>query len=114
MKTLTKEDVEIELIAHWEDIPVRGNVMASGDDQFDKKCEDEVLERLENGDVWAWANVEVKCSYKGITSDSEYLGGCTYKDEDDFRKGGYFDDMVETCLDNLNEKLRELVNELTD
>ena len=67
-----------------DDCPVRGNALASGDDAYDKKVEDEILERLDNGDVWAWAVVEVRAGY-GDLSASDYLGACSYESEKDFR-----------------------------
>ncbi len=56
-RTLTKEDIHIRVAAFPEDIPVKGNAMCSGDDDFDLQVETEILERLEQDDVWAWATV---------------------------------------------------------
>ena len=42
----------IEVTAAQDDIPVRGNAMASGDDATDRECEDDILTRLDSGDVW--------------------------------------------------------------
>lgn len=92
--------ITIEVIPSFDALPVRGNAMASGDPDLDKQVEEEITDRLAKGDVWAWASVEVKVT-KGYLSESEYLGACCYRDEDDFRRGGYFVDMVETCLENI-------------
>lgn len=92
----------VTLEAEQEHIPVRGNAMASGDDEQDRAVEDEIIERLNNGDVWAWASVRVAVSHDDIPSieGDDYLGGCCYADEADFREpGGYFDDMVRSALD---------------
>jgi hypothetical protein len=114
IKQLTAKDITIEVFASEEYIAIRGNAIASGDEAFDKAVEDELIERLDSGDIWAWCSVEVKCSYKGLTA-SDYLGGCSYKSKKDFiANSGYYEDMVQTCLDGLQKQLEELVNEATD
>jgi len=91
----------IRLYVEQDHIPVRRNALASGDDAEDKAYEDAILERLDAGDVWAWAQVEVRASYADVDG-ADYLGACSYEDEDDFRQpGGYFDDMRERALDQL-------------
>jgi len=97
-------EIEIELEATQDDLCVRGNALASGDDEIDRACENEIIRRLDSGDVWAWASVEVKVT-KGGLSESEYLGGCSYRDAKDFKRGGYYYDMVLTCLDRINSEL---------
>lgn len=97
----------VELSAEGDSIPVRGNALASGDDAIDKACEDDILARLESGDVWAWAAVEVTASWDDWSA-SDYLGACSYDSKKDFRQsGGYYDDMRETALRSLAEKLEE-------
>jgi hypothetical protein len=102
------EQVQFSLIAEFDDIPVRGNALASGDDKFDKQVEDEIIKRINNGDVWAWCCVEVKATYKSIESDTEYLGACSYADEQDFKTGGYYEDMKQTAYENLLDKIKAL------
>jgi hypothetical protein len=46
--------------AEVDETPVRGNALASGDDAADREYEDEILARLRDDDVWAWACVEVR------------------------------------------------------
>lgn len=85
--------IRYDLYIQQDNQDVRGNASACGDDAEDKAAEDEILARLDNGDVWAWACVKVTASYKGITGD-DYLGGCCYTDTSDFiAPGGYYDDM---------------------
>ena len=100
-----KEGFTVHLHVHNCDIPIRGNLIASGDDAIDKICEDDVIERLEHN-VWAWALVEVFVEYpNGSRTESSFLGGCNYKDAKDFmREGGYFDDMVLECLHRVSWK----------
>lgn len=95
---------EVELIARQDDMPVRGNALASGDDAEDKRCEDEILARLDRGDVWAWALVEVRASWEGWKA-SDFLGACSYESEAEFRADEYFADMRETALRALADTL---------
>lgn len=108
IKLPTIEQVKFTLEAEQDDIPVRGNAMASGDEEVDKRYEDEIIERLNNGDVWAWASVCVKAEWRGIEGTA-YLGGCCYKDEDDFKKEGiYYDGMKQDAYDELIGKIKAL------
>lgn len=89
----------IELTVAADDAPVRGNALASGDAALDRATEDEIIARLDAGDVWAWARVTVTATVTlpdGSTlTGSDTLGACSYASEDDFRKSGdYFDAMV--------------------
>lgn len=85
-----------------EDTPVRGNVMASGDAEFDRKVENEILARLDAGDVWAWFLVRTVASFGGFEGDS-YLGGCSYRDKEDFKADAYCDDQIKEAIANLGE-----------
>lgn len=98
---ITEDQVSWTLTVDCDDIPIRGNVMASGDAEFDKQVEDALISRVNSGDVWAWARVEVTGTFKGL-SESEYLGGCSYKDQNDFEESGYYDDMKAVILATLN------------
>src|SRR5690606_25924516 len=72
--------------------PVRGNLYESGDADALRRAENEVLERLEAGDLWAWCTVRVVARL-GDLEGSDFLGCCSYKDEADFMASGYFEDM---------------------
>ena len=113
MKTLTVNDITWTVTAQFDDIPVRGNAMVSGDADFDREVEDRILSRLEDGDVWAWAMVLVQGEYKGLSA-SDTLGACNYADQDDFEQGGYYDDMRATVVDSLNEQLQALCAAVSD
>ena len=95
-----------------DDTPVRGNALASGDDANDRECEDEILARLNDGDVWAWACVEVR-AHRGDFHASSYLGACSYANEADFRADDYFGSMCMEALELLDEKLREATRDQT-
>jgi hypothetical protein len=110
MNDKIKQDATIEIMIHSEDLPIRGNLMASGDDVLDKQFEDAVIEELEYN-LWAWCVVEVKACWKGLKA-STFLGGCSYRSEADFKAGGYFDDMVDEVLKELSENANEIKAEL--
>ena len=67
---------------------------------------------MEQGDTWAWATVPVTVSW-GPFSASDHLGCCSYVDEEDFRQlGGYFDDMVDQAIEDLNEAALDVYRKL--
>jgi len=106
-------NVFYRLEVQQDDTPVRGNVLCSGCENCDKRAEDEVIKRLNGGDIWAWATVRVVAEYDGIDDvyGDDYLGCCTYDDEYDFRaNSGYYDDMIRRACDDLREKLEKIVS----
>lgn len=92
---------------------MRGNALASGDSFLDKSVEDEIIARLDQGDVWAWADVTVIAEVQTDTGETfsgeDYLGGGSYKDEADFRRDGYFDDMCWRAREELIKDLESAV-----
>lgn len=93
----------ITLEAIPETIRVRGNALASGDDTEDKEYEEQILQRLQMGDEWAWFTAKVVVRTNDGREASDYLGCCTYEDAEDFKRGGYYIDMIRACLDELGE-----------
>ena len=105
VRPLTADEVTFTVEALPEDIPVRGNAMASGDDAADKEYEDEIISRLDSGDIWAWCHVLVKAKWNGYEGTAG-LGGCCYRDEKEFcQPGGYYDDLCTEALHDLNNSL---------
>ena len=49
--------VEFNVRAERDWTDVRGNAMCSGDNDFDKECEDKIIADLNDGNIWAWASV---------------------------------------------------------
>jgi hypothetical protein len=97
------------LHVHPEDMPVRGNVMASGDDELDKRVEDEIIDRLNRGDDWAWCTVEIRAEYRGLIG-AAFLGGCTYDSERDFvENSGYYEDLCHEARQNLLAEIDEAI-----
>ena len=88
-----------------EDMPVRGNVMASDNSDADRECEDRVLWELSAGNVWAWCCVRVTCTAGGVTGTA-HLGGCSYASAEDFMaEDGYFSEMQAEARASLLERL---------
>jgi hypothetical protein len=102
----TRHDgVKVELAITEEDVSVRGH-FAGGDDVADAAMCDEIIRRADNGDVWAWCTVRVRCSVDGFQGE-DYVGGCSYTDTRDFMGvGGYFSDMVDQAMVDLINTLK--------
>lgn len=105
IEPVMRHEAQISIRAEPEWVPVAGNAMASGDETLDRAVEQEILQRLDQGDLWAWAAVMVEVSWQCFRG-SACLGCCSYESEEDFRApGGYFDDLVEEALADLNREL---------
>jgi hypothetical protein len=66
---------------------------------------------------WHWGMVEVLAVYTlpsgwVLTSESEYLGGCSYTSLADFKKSEYYADMEKTVTAGIQSKLDTLVDDL--
>ena len=107
-RKLEAGDINIQIECQPELIPVTGHAMASGDPEVDKAAENDILSQLADGNDWAWGAVTVSGTFHGLSA-SDHLGCCSYKDEQDFRKDGYFDDMVSEVVADLNRQVSELV-----
>jgi hypothetical protein len=98
------EDCTFILDVVEDNTPVRGNAMASGDDGLDQWVENQIIEALENANIWAWCIVTVTAAWSGWKG-VDILGGCSYKDEDDFIRAGQWDEMRRIAYHDLLEKL---------
>ena len=103
--------VRYELNVDFDDIPVRGNAVCSGDDDLDASVEQEIYDRLVGGDVWAWASVQVTAYYDGIDHvvGQDFLGCCCYDDEEDFKACGYYDDMKDRAREDLYMQIESIL-----
>lgn len=91
-------DIIVECLP--DDLPIRGNALASGNDTEDKACEDAIIDDLESGNEWAWCCVKVTYKWDDFEGNN-YLGGCSYKSMRDFKESDYFVDMVDSAFDDL-------------
>lgn len=110
MKTLTEKEVEFLIECLPEDIEVEGNALASGDKEQDRKAEQEIYRQLEFN-PWAWCTVRVIAKWDEFEGD-DYLGCCSYDSEEDFKEGGYYEDMKTSALENLNDHIENLRKKL--
>lgn len=108
-KQLTEDDVVFTITAEPEDVPVRGNAIASGDDEYDREVEDKILDDL-TWNEWAWCCVKVTARLKGTALEgTDYLGCCSYSGVEEFCKpGGYYEDMKDRALEDLQQQLDSL------
>lgn len=114
MRKLTVGDVEWVLRAEAEDVPIRGNCLASGNDADDEAAAVDIEAQLEGGNEWAWCCAVLKGRYKGLCA-IETLGCCSYASEADFTApGGYYEDMQAAILDELQAQAEELCESLAD
>lgn len=112
-RTLTGNDIKIAVTAFPEEIPVKGNAMSSGDEDFDHQVETAIYERLKMDDIWAWTTVCVTGAWEELTMH-EYIGCCCYDSEEDFRNNsGYFEEMVDEILANLNKRIQNLYEKMS-
>lgn len=100
--------IRYDMTVKQDDLDVRGNAFASGNEADDIAAEDAILDLIDKGDVWAWALVSVTATLVGpggediITGAPDHLGGCSYRNEAGFvRDGGYYEDMRAEAYSNL-------------
>ena len=111
MKKLTADQVEFTISVEQEDIPVRGNYMATDDPEQDKRDEDELLERIERGDDSAWCCLIVEARWRDFVG-RDSLGACTLEGgsgrQVEAQAWAMADDhgMREQALADLNEEIR--------
>lgn len=99
LRKLTLEEVEVSFEAEpEEDSP---GTQAS----MDEECVKYIKDQIRRGNPFAWFTAKVTVKW-GTYCHHEYLGGCSYKSEEDFVKNsGYYEDMVTTALEELNATL---------
>ena len=94
-----------------ETMPIKGNASAI-DDETDAIIEKHIKADLESGNQWAWCCVRVTCYRDAMlngVSGVDYLGGCSYENEDDFIKhGGYWEDMKRAAYANFVANIEAL------
>ena len=105
-----RDDISIELRIEPDDKPMMGNLIASGDEAVDRSYISKARERLDYGDWWAWGVVEVrvtktcdKCGVEHLVGQS-FLGGCSFEGEEDFKRSGYYTNMIREALNEAEEE----------
>ena len=114
LRPLTRSDVSFSFTGEVMEEDTRPDFQ-SGDPEYkeeDDRLELEALERLAKGDVWAWACVKVTAQW-GSFSASTYLGGCSYKDEEEFISSGELASLEDDVLYKLNDTLESIFHRLS-
>lgn len=86
MRKLTAKDVKFHIIPEQEDTPVR----SGGFENADGTPNEELIRQIMDDSAWnewAWCSVKVTAEWN-FAKASAYLGCCSYKDREDFEKGG--------------------------
>ena len=99
IRKLTADEVEFSFDIESDDIPVRGS-FASGDNKLDKELEDDIIKRVNGGDILSWCCAKVTAEWEGHKGHA-YLGGCSYDSYADAEKD-LFENMKDEALDALN------------
>ena len=66
----------------------------------------DIYKQVKNGNQWAWCNVKITCI---LTCDNEkfigvsHLGCCSYKNQEEFVKDGYYDNMCSDAMADAEE-----------
>jgi hypothetical protein len=110
-RPLTEHDVIFTLEHFPEEQAIEGNCSAI-DPVTDRETERWIYGELERGNQWAWCVVKVTASW-GSFHGIDYLGCCSYRSEEEFRKpGDYFDDMKAAALADLNATIERTANQI--
>lgn len=78
IRQLTVAEVEFSLDVIEEDIEIKGNVLASGNEKDDREAEEWVRSQLRAGNYWAWCAVKVTARWKNFYG-CDVLGCCSYE-----------------------------------
>ena len=108
--------IEYRMTVEQDHIPIRGNALASGDPQEDKRAEDMIIDDLNSGNIWAWCSVTVVAYIPSIPEieGTDSLGACSYKSEEDFKRDDYYNDMKAVAKADLLDRLSEVTAALTE
>lgn len=92
MNRITKDDVEFFITITPEEDGPEGWME---DDMAVKVRED-----YDSGNEWAWCQVSV-CAHLNGFEGFAFLGGCSYRSEEEFRSSDYFTDMCDEAYEDL-------------
>ena len=99
-RKLIRANVTVELIREEEDTePVF-------DDPADRA---QVISDYTAGNYWAWFCAHVKVSWGDFEAE-DWLGQCSYASEEDFKNGEYYDDMINTCVGEIADRIEAAIN----
>lgn len=80
------------------------------EDSLDDQQSIDFVRQLANESQWGWCCVKITVHYNNLT-ETEYLGGCSYRNESEFRECPYYADMVSECCKRLADSVASIVRE---
>ncbi len=107
-KPLTEADVQFFISTEDEACDLRTAFPECSDEDIDG-----IRARLDDGDRWAFCAVVVEAFWKPEGMEDGFggeatLGYSSYEDEEDFKQGGYFEQMKKEALEILNKNVQEM------
>lgn len=110
----TRATITVDALEEHED---PADSFAGDDAELDAQTVAKIREDYENGNPWAWTCIRVRAEFLGHSGE-DYLGACSYESRADFqRTSGYYDDMLQSALDQVAHALildRGTLAELAD
>ena len=100
MKILTINDIIWELSCEYCNNSI--------DIDIDIKTKNYIIKELNKGNIWIWCDVKLTGEYLNIKC-SDYLSQCSYKNEIDFKNGGYYEDMQNIILNDINKSIEDII-----
>lgn len=102
LKKVTENDVDVVIKCLPED--------SSPFDHIDERdIAEKVRDDYFNGNDWAWCCVKVIVTHKQADFVSiQYLGACSYENEEDFKKDTYYQDMVNEAIRDIQYQMEEM------
>ena len=100
----------VKITVRQSDIPIKGNAISSGDDEYDRNVEDQIISDLECN-VWAWCDITVSLELEvdsNTLQGGDSLGACSYKNEKDFMESLY-PEMVQNAINEAIDGLKRSV-----
>lgn len=101
-----RKHATVTLTHEPDDLQIKGNALASGNDAEDRRQEEWIRSQLRAGNEWAWCVAIVTVEFAGVI-ERDTLGACSYESEADFKSGGYFEDMIGEAIERLAVRLEE-------
>ena len=108
MQHLNRAHVDFAVVATPSAVALEGS-FASGDAEQDAEQIASIQQQLEDGQEWAWCDVEVRATIGELTART-YLGACSYGSEQDFMVDGYYADLCDEAFAELERLAQSIID----
>ena len=89
----------IEFTPENEDTPI--------DDMFSEPQDVQwIYDQIDSGNDAAWFFAKVEIKYRGFSA-TDYLGCCSYASFKEFQNDVYYPEMVQTCVNEINQDIEQ-------